>query len=69
MLHYLAMNGEITGIQGVNHTWPCQRVIFSVNARMGRRLTNQGTLEKKRTEGEKQKEKVDITDHDGEVFI
>lgn len=58
------MNGEITGIRGANHTWPCQWVIFSVNAGVGCRLTNQGTLERKRTEGEKQRKKVNITDVD-----
>lgn len=48
MPHYLAMNGEITGVQGVNHTRPCQWIIFSVDGGMGRRLTDHGTLERKK---------------------
>lgn len=40
------MNEKIL-IQGLKHTWPCQWVIFSVDAGMGRRLTNHGTLERK----------------------
>lgn len=55
------MNGDITGVQGVIHTWPCQGVVFSVNAGMGRRLTNQGTLERKEhTERHTEKILLDI---------
>lgn len=60
------MSGDVTGVQGVNHTWPCQWVIFSVNAAMGRRLTNQGTLQRKRTERDTEIEY--ITRHQNVLF-
>lgn len=48
----------------LDHTWSCQRIISSVDAGMGRRVTNQRTL--RRTQGErtgkKQTENVDIID-------
>lgn len=54
-------------LQDVNHTWPRQWVVFSVDAGMGSRLTNQGKLEKKNNR-ERHIHRVNITWHKNFLF-
>ncbi len=55
------MDGEITGVQDVKHTWPCEWAVLVVDAGMGRRITNHGTLERKRAKEVKHRKYITST--------